>query len=149
MTYLTETFIPYTKVLTPLLLEGLWITIYVSALAFLLSIILGAILAIIQHFRVKILSQLAKVYVSYFRGTPLLIQLFLFYYGLPMVFDIMKSETTSSRMMMPPLMYVTEFRSPASWRARTLFSCTLETLRRVLISETTFSKPSMSATVTL
>ena len=43
MTYLTETFIPYTKVLTPLLLEGLWITIYVSALAFLLSIILGAI----------------------------------------------------------------------------------------------------------
>mgnify|MGYP000231909318 CR=1 FL=1 len=34
MTYLTETFIPYTKVLTPLLLEGLWITIYVSALAF-------------------------------------------------------------------------------------------------------------------
>ena len=90
MTYLTETFIPYTKVLTPLLLEGLWITIYVSALAFLLSIILGAILAIIQHFRVKILSQLAKVYVSYFRGTPLLIQLFLFYYGLPMVFDVMK-----------------------------------------------------------
>ena len=65
MTYLTETFIPYTKVLTPLLLEGLWITIYVSALAFLLSIILGAILAIIQHFRVKILSQLAKVYVSF------------------------------------------------------------------------------------
>ena len=53
MTYLTETFIPYTKVLTPLLLEGLWITIYVSALAFLLSIILGTILAIIQHFRVK------------------------------------------------------------------------------------------------
>ena len=90
MTYLTETFIPYTKVLTPLLLEGLWITIYVSALAFLLSIILGAILAVIQHFHVKILSQLAKVYVSYFRGTPLLIQLFLFYYGLPMVFDVMK-----------------------------------------------------------
>ena len=93
MTYLTETFIPYTKVLTPLLLEGLWITIYVSALAFLLSIILGTILAIIQHFRVKILSQLAKVYVSYFRGTPLLIQLFLFYYGLPMVFD--SNETVS------------------------------------------------------
>ena len=44
MTYLTETFIPYTKVLTPLLLEGLWITIYVSALAFLLSIILGAVI---------------------------------------------------------------------------------------------------------
>ena len=53
MTYLTETFIPYTKVLTPLLLEGLWITIYVSALAFLLSVILGAILAVVQHLHVK------------------------------------------------------------------------------------------------
>ena len=51
---------------------------------------LGAILAIVQHFNIKILRQIARVYVSYFRGTPLLIQLFLFYYGLPMVIDIMK-----------------------------------------------------------
>lgn len=90
MNYLTETFIPYGQVLIPLLLKGLWITIYVSALSFALSIVLGAILAIIQYFNIKGLSQLAKVYVSYFRGTPLLIQLFLFYYGLPMVFEIMK-----------------------------------------------------------
>lgn len=90
MSYITETFIPYAKILTPLLLEGLWITIYISAFAFVLSIILGAVLAIIQHFHVKVLSRMAKIYVSYFRGTPLLIQLFLFYYGLPMVFDVMK-----------------------------------------------------------
>ena len=90
MSYLTETFIPYAQILVPLLLQGLWITIYVSAFAFLLSIVLGAILAIIQHFKIKILSQIARIYVSYFRGTPLLIQLFLFYYGLPMVMDIMK-----------------------------------------------------------
>lgn len=88
MSYLTETFIPYAKILTPLLLEGLWITIYISAFAFVLSVILGAILAIIQHFQVKVLSRLARVYVSYFRGTPLLIQLFLFYYGLPMVLKL-------------------------------------------------------------
>ena len=43
-----------------------------------------------QHFKIKGLDNIAKVYVSYFRGTPLLIQLFLFYYGLPMVLDIMK-----------------------------------------------------------
>ena len=90
MSYITDTFIPYAKILTPLLLEGLWITIYISAFAFVISVILGAILAIIQHFHVKLLSQMARIYVSYFRGTPLLIQLFLFYYGLPMVFDVMK-----------------------------------------------------------
>ena len=90
MSYITDTFIPYAQILTPLLLEGLWITIYISAFAFVISVILGAILAIIQHFHVKLLSQMARIYVSYFRGTPLLIQLFLFYYGLPMVFDVMK-----------------------------------------------------------
>ena len=78
MSYITDTFIPYAKILTPLLLEGLWITIYISAFAFVISVILGAILAIIQHFHVKLLSQMARIYVSYFRGTPLLIQLFLF-----------------------------------------------------------------------
>ena len=91
MAYLTETFIPYSKILVPLLAKGLWVTIYVSAMAFVLSIVLGALLAVFQHFNVKILAPLARVYVSYFRGTPLLIQLFLFFYGLPMVFDIFKN----------------------------------------------------------
>ena len=91
MTYLTETFLPYAKLLVPLLIKGLWITIYVSVGAFVLSIILGALLAVVQHFNIKGLNAFAKVYVSYFRGTPLLIQLFLFYYGLPMVFEFMKS----------------------------------------------------------
>lgn len=91
MSYLTETFIPYSQILIPLLAKGLWVTIYVSAMAFVLSIILGALLAVVQHFHVKFLDPFARVYVSYFRGTPLLIQLFLFFYGLPMVFDIFKN----------------------------------------------------------
>lgn len=90
MSYLTETFIPYSKILVPLLVQGLWVTLYVSAMAFVLSIVLGVFLAVVQHFHVKILDPLAQVYVSYFRGTPLLIQLFLFFYGLPMVFEVLK-----------------------------------------------------------
>lgn len=90
MEYITETFLPYARILTPLLIEGLQITLYVSAAAFVLSTVLGAVLAVIQHFKVKGLAWLVKLYISYFRGTPLLIQLFLFYYGLPMVFDVMK-----------------------------------------------------------
>lgn len=90
MEYITETFLPYARILTPLLVEGLKITLYVSAAAFVLSVILGAVLAVVQHFRVKGFVWLVRLYISYFRGTPLLIQLFLFYYGLPMVFDVMK-----------------------------------------------------------
>ena len=90
MNYFTETFFPYAEILLPRLLQGVWITIYISVFSFALSIILGSLLAIVQHFKIKGLDNIAKVYVSYFRGTPLLIQLFLFYYGLPMVLDIMK-----------------------------------------------------------
>ena len=90
MEYITETFLPYARILTPLLIEGLQITLYVSAAAFVLSTVLGAVLAVIQYFKVKGLAWLVRLYISYFRGTPLLIQLFLFYYGLPMVFDVMK-----------------------------------------------------------
>ncbi|MEF9953103.1 MAG: amino acid ABC transporter permease [Clostridium sp.] len=77
--------------LLPLLLKGLKITIWVSSIAFILSVFLGAILAIVQFFKVKVLSILVKIYISYFRGTPLLIQLFIFYYGFPMIFDFMKT----------------------------------------------------------
>ena len=74
MSYLTETFLPYAGVLLPRLLQGVWITIYISVFSF----------------KIKGLDTIARVYVSYFRGTPLLIQLFLFYYGLPMVLEIIK-----------------------------------------------------------
>lgn len=90
MSYLTETFLPYAGVLLPRLLQGVWITIYISVFSFALSIVLGSLLAVVQHFKIKGLDTIARVYVSYFRGTPLLIQLFLFYYGLPMVLEIMK-----------------------------------------------------------
>lgn len=80
---------PYVVKLVPLLINGMKITIFVSILAFAISIVMGVILAIIQHYHVAILDPIAKVYISYFRGTPLLIQLFLFFYGLPMVMDIM------------------------------------------------------------
>ena len=89
MEYLTQEVMPYVVKLVPLLINGMKITIFVSILAFAISIVMGVILAIIQHYHVAILDPIAKVYISYFRGTPLLIQLFLFFYGLPMVMDIM------------------------------------------------------------
>ena len=87
MEYLTETLIPYVTMLLPVLLDGLKITLWISAFAFALGVVLGALLAIIRYFKVKGLTTLIKIYISYFRGTPLLIQLFLFYYGLPIVIE--------------------------------------------------------------
>lgn len=91
MTYFTEIFIPYCREITPLLLKGLFVTLCVSLIAFAICMVLGVILAILQFLKVPVLDPIAKIYVSFFRGTPLLIQLFLFFYGLPMVLDIMKA----------------------------------------------------------
>lgn len=90
MEYITNEFLPYVTELFPLLLKGVKITIWISTISFMASVILGTVLAIVQIFHVKFLDGIVKIYVSYFRGTPLLIQLFIFYYGLPLILDFMK-----------------------------------------------------------
>jgi polar amino acid transport system permease protein len=47
------------------------------------SIVIGLIVSLIQHFKVPVLKQICTVYIEIFRNTPLLIQLFFIYFGLP------------------------------------------------------------------
>ncbi|HEY9854285.1 MAG TPA: ABC transporter substrate-binding protein/permease [Stenomitos sp.] len=67
----------------PMLLEGAWMTIKISVLAMALAMGVGLLLAVMRIYGPKPLSWLALTYVEVFRGTPLLIQLYLIYYGLP------------------------------------------------------------------
>ena len=53
------------------------------------ALILAVIVANIRVFKVPVLNQISQLYISFFRGTPLLVQLFLLYYGLPQIFPIM------------------------------------------------------------
>lgn len=68
---------------TPLFVQGTAMTIAVSVLGMLLAVTLGATLAVARVYGPLPISWLAAAYVEVFRGTPLLIQLFLIYYGLP------------------------------------------------------------------
>lgn len=65
----------------PKLLKYLPTTCEVALLSLLFSLILGLIIALIFTYRIPILYQLAYIYVSFFRATPFIAQLFLFYYG--------------------------------------------------------------------
>lgn len=67
----------------PLLGKGALVTVEISVLSMLLAIGLGFILAITRIYGPKPLSILAKIYVETIRGTPLLIQLYFIFYGLP------------------------------------------------------------------
>lgn len=67
----------------PLLLKGAGYTVLLSVIGMGIGVVLGFGLALMRLSRSPLLRWPAAVYVSAFRGTPLLVQLFLIYYGLP------------------------------------------------------------------
>jgi polar amino acid transport system substrate-binding protein len=69
----------------PLLARGTATTISISMAAMVLAIALGVTLAVMRLYAPKAIGFLAAAYVEIFRGTPLLVQLFLIYYGLPTI----------------------------------------------------------------
>jgi polar amino acid transport system substrate-binding protein len=67
----------------PLLLRGAVTTVEISVLAMAVAVVVGLVLVLARLYGFLPLPWLAKAYVEVIRGTPLLIQLFLIYYGLP------------------------------------------------------------------
>lgn len=69
----------------PKLLAYLPVTLQITALSMIFGLIFGLILAIIKINRVPVLSQITAVFVSFIRGTPLIVQLYLTYTGIPLL----------------------------------------------------------------
>lgn len=67
----------------PLYETAMWLTLRIGWVGIVGSIVIGLVGAMINHFKVPVLHQVTRVYVELFRNTPLLIQLFFFYFGLP------------------------------------------------------------------
>ena len=69
--------------LVPVLLGYLPLTLQLAGVGMVLALILACLFAVVRVLGIPVLNQLTIVFISFFRGTPLLVQLFLFYYGLP------------------------------------------------------------------
>ena len=68
----------------PKLLEyGVKVTVPLTALSFALALVVSLIVAMIQYADVPVLRQVCRFYIWIVRGTPLLVQLYLVFYGLP------------------------------------------------------------------
>ena len=68
----------------PKLLEyGVKVTVPLTALSFALALVIALIVAMIQYANVRVLRQVCRFYIWIIRGTPLLVQLYLVFYGLP------------------------------------------------------------------
>ena len=66
-----------------MLLPGLTMTIPLTAISFSLALVIAVIAAMIQVAKVPVLKQLVRFYIWVIRGTPLLVQLYVIFYGLP------------------------------------------------------------------
>ena len=60
------------------------------------SFLLGLIVSIIRHYRIPVLAQVATAYIELSRNTPLLIQLFFLYFGLPRIGIVLSSEVCAT-----------------------------------------------------
>jgi polar amino acid transport system permease protein len=69
----------------PALLRGLGMTLVVTAISILLSLAIGLVGGAVRTQRVPVLAQLAAAYVELIRNTPILVQIFFLFYGLPAV----------------------------------------------------------------
>lgn len=69
----------YTKILVP----GLMATVPLALISFACALVIATAVALVQYTRVPVLTQLARLYIWIVRGTPLLVQLYVVFYGLP------------------------------------------------------------------
>ena len=76
----------------PLFEDAALLTVKIGVIGIIFSIIVGVICAAIRYYKVPVLRQIARVYIEISRNTPLLIQLFFIYYGLPKVGISMSAE---------------------------------------------------------
>ncbi|MGL4740963.1 MAG: ABC transporter permease subunit [Sarcina sp.] len=86
----SEFSILYAKEIFPKVLVGLKTTLIIAVTSMIIGLIIGLILAIIRVYNIIGIRQIAEIYISFFRGTPLLVQLFLLYFGLPQVIPELK-----------------------------------------------------------
>ena len=69
----------------PLLLEGALVTIKITALSVGFGLLIGLVASIARMSKFWLVKMLASLYVDFIRGTPLLVQIFIIYFALPMI----------------------------------------------------------------
>lgn len=82
---MTELFSLWAESLPQLLLATITVTIPLSIIAFILALVVAVLATSMRMGRVKALQWISRFYVWLFRGTPILVQLFIIFYGLPAI----------------------------------------------------------------
>ena len=74
-------------------------TFFLGTIAFILALFMGILLALAKNSRIRLIRGSAALYVSYFRSTPYITQLFILYFGLPQIIDPLKAMTAETALI--------------------------------------------------
>jgi polar amino acid transport system permease protein len=67
------------------MLEGIWVTLFLTLISVVIGFFLGVLLAVAKTYGNKLFYYISYVFIEIIRGTPLLVQLFILYYSLPVI----------------------------------------------------------------
>lgn len=79
----------------PQILSGLPVTLELTVIAITIGIVLGFLMALARINKVPVLSQFCSVYLSFVRGVPLMVLLYLSYYGIPVVMKVVSGSSAA------------------------------------------------------
>ncbi|WP_042203477.1 amino acid ABC transporter permease [Paenibacillus camerounensis] len=91
--------ISYVFSFLPKLFGTLGTTLLIVGGSLLAGIIVGFLVALPRLYKIPVLKTCSEIYISFFRGTPILIQLFLFYYGLPEILKLINIDMTRTPVL--------------------------------------------------
>ncbi|KXT72928.1 Polar amino acid ABC uptake transporter membrane-spanning protein [Streptococcus sp. DD10] len=80
----------------PLYQEAFFLTLHIAIWGILGSFLLGFLVSLVRHYHLPVLRQVATLYIELSRNTPLLIQLFFLYFGLPRIGIVLSSEVCAT-----------------------------------------------------
>ncbi|WP_147565883.1 amino acid ABC transporter permease [Clostridium tyrobutyricum] len=83
----------------PDLIRYVHYTISMSVISTIIGFVIASGLVALKLMHIKILTKIINVYISFFRGTPLLVQLFIFYYGVPQLISPLKNISPFQAML--------------------------------------------------
>ena len=80
----------------PAIAKGIPVALAIAAVAFIIGIIIALFCALVRIYNVPVIKQIVVLYVSFIRGTPLLVQIFLSYYGIPLLLRYLNANYGTS-----------------------------------------------------
>jgi L-cystine transport system permease protein len=91
----------------PVILEAAPMTLLIAVVAMLFGAVIGFLLTLCRMYKVPVLNRLAMLYISFIRGTPILVQIYIIFFGIQLIFELIVQAMgwNASTSSIPCLLY--------------------------------------------